>query len=270
MIKLIAIDMDGTLLNSKKELPQENIAALQAATARGVKIVLCTGRPLVGVKPYFDQLGLTEDEFVIVNNGCTTYRTKDWTIIDQEVLSVADIEGLYQLTDEDVQLTVFDEDDYLVVEEAPSDLVTYDASLVFTQPKTITLAELKHSQKPYFEAMFLGDKDDLDYFQDCYNDQLAQDFSVVRSQDYIFEVLPQGVTKASALRKLACKLGYSRREIMAIGDANNDMEMLAYAEYSVAMGNSPAHIKSAAKYNTLSNDRAGVARIIEELVLRKM
>lgn len=78
MIKLIALDMDGTLLNSQKEIPKAHIQAIHQAVEHGVKLVLCTGRPLVGVKPYYEQLGLSGDnEYVIINNGCSTHQTKD-------------------------------------------------------------------------------------------------------------------------------------------------------------------------------------------------
>ena len=70
MIKLLALDMDGTLLNEEKELMQPQIDAIHKAVEAGVKIVLCTGRPLVGVKPFVEQLGFdTDEEFIIVNNG---------------------------------------------------------------------------------------------------------------------------------------------------------------------------------------------------------
>ena len=75
-VKLIAIDMDGTLLNSQKEIPEENIKAIQEATAAGIKIVLCTGRPRSGIVPHFEKLGLSEEEYIIMNNGCSTYETK--------------------------------------------------------------------------------------------------------------------------------------------------------------------------------------------------
>ena len=67
MIKLIAIDMDGTLLDSNKKIPAENIVAIQKAAAAGIKVVLCTGRPKSGILPYFEELGLTEEEYIIMN-----------------------------------------------------------------------------------------------------------------------------------------------------------------------------------------------------------
>ena len=86
-VELIAIDMDGTLLDSQKEIPVENIQAIQEAAAAGIKIVLCTGRPRSGIVPHFEKLGLSEEEYIIMNNGCSTYETKNWTLLQHESLS---------------------------------------------------------------------------------------------------------------------------------------------------------------------------------------
>lgn len=88
MIKLLALDMDGTLLNDQKQLTQPQIEAIHAAVESGVKLVLCTGRILNGTRPYFEQLGLdAENEYVIVNNGCSTHQTSDWSLVHYDELS---------------------------------------------------------------------------------------------------------------------------------------------------------------------------------------
>ncbi len=137
MIKLIAIDLDGTLLREDKTLSQRNIEALHLAHEAGYDIVICTGRPLSGVRPIFEEIGLPEgDYYMIINNGCTTLSTKNWEIIGKEELSLYDIHLLYQLTeDHKVQLTLFDLDHYLVIEEEASQLVAKDADMVHNQAK---------------------------------------------------------------------------------------------------------------------------------------
>ena len=109
MIKLLALDMDGTLLNEAKEIPQAHITAIHQAIKKGVKLVLCTGRPLFGVLPYYQKLGLDlQNEYVIVNNGCSTHQTSDWSLVDWQELSPSDIEYLYDLAEKsEVQLTLF-------------------------------------------------------------------------------------------------------------------------------------------------------------------
>lgn len=270
-VKLIAIDMDGTLLDSKKQLPQENIRALKEATEAGIKVVICTGRPLVGVKPFFEQLDVSPDDYVIVNNGCCTHKRQDWELVDDFHLTPEELTYLYRLQEDipGVQLTAFDTDHYYVVAQEPLPIISWDAGLVFTEPVCVSLEELLSKDVTYFEAMIVGEAADLDPFQETYEAVLSERFSTVRSQHYIFETMPKGATKATALAKLAEKLGYSPEEVMALGDANNDLEMLSYAGYSVAMGNSPDHVKALAKYVTGTNDEAGVAQAIDRWALKK-
>ena len=109
MIKLIAIDLDGTLLHEDKSLSKGNIEALHKAHEAGYDIVICTGRPLAGVRPIFEEIGLPDGNYyMIINNGCTTLSTQNWEIIGKEELSLEDMHRLQVLTeDTDVQLTLF-------------------------------------------------------------------------------------------------------------------------------------------------------------------
>ena len=245
MIKILALDMDGTLLNSKKEIPQAHIEAIRQAIEKGVKLVLCTGRPLVGVKPYYDKLGLAqENEYVIVDNGCATHQTSDWSLVDWQELSGQDIRYLYSLSENSpVQLTLFDEEHYFVVGEKASSYVVNDASLVFTIPTEISLEEACSGQYRMFQAMFLGSQEQVDAFEADFGQEIF------------------------ALERLAKQLDVNPQEIMAIGDANNDIEMLEYAGLGVAMGNASDHVKSLADAVTDSCEENGVATAIEKFIL---
>lgn len=270
MIKLIAIDMDGTLLNSKKEIPKQNQVAIQAAAEKGVKIVICTGRAQSGVVPFYEELGLSaKEEYAILNNGCSIHQTSDWSLVDYAYLEASDIAFLADKVKAypQVQLVLTEKEDFLVVDEEPSELVRYDASLVFAEPVSISSQKSQQADKLVFQAMFMGDPEAIDAFQAQEEATLAERFSVVRSQPYIFEVMPKGVTKASGLKKLAEHLSIAPSEIMALGDAGNDAEMLAYAGLSVAMGNATPAIKALATVETADHDQAGVGLAIEKYVL---
>ncbi|MCS4488634.1 Cof-type HAD-IIB family hydrolase [Streptococcus sciuri] len=269
MIKLIAIDMDGTLLNSQKQIPTENIVALQQASKKGIKIVLCTGRPKSGIVPYFEQLGLTDEEYIIMNNGCSVYNTKNWDLIVSEELSYAEIKRLNRTcaSYDDVYLTLTGDKSYYVLADEVPDLVQYDASLVFDTARAIDEFELKKEGEIIFQAMYMAKKASLDVFQADVDKELSQDFSTVRSQEYIYEILPQGISKASGLKQLARKLHIAPSEIMALGDAANDVEMLAFVGVSVAMGNASDDIKRRCRYTTNSNDDCGVAKAIYDYAL---
>lgn len=268
MIKLIAIDMDGTLLSEDKSLHQEEIDALQKAVQAGYKIVICTGRPLSGVKSYMAQLNITgEDEYAIVNNGCSTHYTKNWDMVSWRQLTKEDMLYLYDISKQTkVQLTLFDEDHYFVVGEEPNERVVFDANIVGLKPTVISIDDAVSGDYTMFQAMFLDNPEEVDKFQQQFEAELANRFSVVRSQNYIFEAMPSGVNKASALAELTKRLAIKPEEVMAIGDGNNDLEMLAFAGVSVAMGNATSRVKEIATHNTLTNNEHGVAHIIEKLL----
>ncbi|MBS4761500.1 HAD family phosphatase [Carnobacteriaceae bacterium zg-ZUI252] len=269
MIKLIAIDMDGTLLSEDKTLHQEEIDAIRRAINAGYKVVICTGRALAGVKPYVAQLNLSNDtdEYAIISNGCSTHYTKNWDMVSWHQLTKDDMLFLYAISKQTkAQLTLFDDEHYFVVEEEANTFVWKDCNIVGLKPTVISIDEAISGKYTMFQGMFLESSDVLDDFQAQFEAQLAKRFSVVRSQDYIFETMPFGVNKASALADLAKKLNILPEEVMAIGDANNDLEMLSFAGVSVAMGNASQHIKEMATYVTLSNEEHGVAHVLNCLV----
>ncbi|HEL0027653.1 haloacid dehalogenase [Streptococcus equi subsp. zooepidemicus Sz105] len=272
MIQLIAIDLDGTLLDSKKHIPKENIKAIQAAAREGIKVVLCTGRPQSGTRPYFEQLGLSDkEEYLILNNGCSTYRSPSWELLHYQSLTFSAIEHLYQLSQpfSDIYLTLTGERDYLVIDSKVPDMVQADGDLVFTKVKATNLSQLSNSSQIIFQAMYMGEKAALDTFEALVREKLSASFSVVRSQETILEVMPECVTKASALKELTADLRLRPDQVMAIGDAANDLEMLAYAGLGVAMGNADEAIKKVADKVSLSNDQAGVAHAINQFALKK-
>lgn len=269
MIKLVAIDMDGTLLNREKQIPSDNIRAIRQAAQAGVKIVLCTGRMQSGVLPYFEQLDFAgRDEYAILNNGCSTYRTADWQLSSHVELTAEELQYLATLLEKypNIALTCTDKQGYTVVADQVPELVAYDASLVFTKAHALNLEEAI-ARQPVFQVMLLGDSADLDTFQEAEGLLLSQHFSVVRSQSYILEILPQGVSKASALANLAKELGLSADEVMALGDADNDLEMIRYAGLGVAMGNANEKVKAEADAITGTCDEAGVAQALDQYVL---
>ena len=269
MIKLIAVDMDGTLLNDQKELMQEEIEAIHQAVEAGVKIVLCTGRMLTGVKPYFEQLKLgAENEFVIVNNGCSTHQTSDWKLIDGYYIRPEEVAYLNQFQAEgDMQLVLFDEEHYYVVGEKANTYVEEDATVVFVKPTPISLEDATSGNYHFFQAMFVGSIDATDTFESQYRSELEKGFDPVRSQPTILEILPTGANKASALQHLAQSLGITPSEIMAIGDADNDLEMITFAGLGIAMGNANEKVKAIAQDSTASNTENGVSKAIYKHVL---
>ena len=271
MIKLIAIDMDGTLLNEKKHIDKAQKEAIHEAVEAGIKIVLCTGRPLYGILPFYEELGLSEldsEGYVILNNGCSIHKTKDWKLIDQVNFTSDDIEYLYKFSESyDINFTLVNDTYYFNIGRKPTDELIKDAGFVFSDITDISLEEAKSGKHKIMKIMFLGNPEIMADFQKENENILKDKYSSVLSQPYVYEILPKGNNKGTALKKLAKKLGIKQEEIMAIGDGNNDIEMFEYANYSVAMENGTELAKKAAKYQTDSNENDGVAKAIRKYAL---
>ena len=271
MIKLIAIDMDGTLLNEKKHIDKAQKEAIHEAVEAGIKIVLCTGRPLYGILPFYEELGLSEldsEGYVILNNGCSIHKTKDWKLIDQVNFTSDDIEYLYKFSESyDINFTLVNDTYYFNIGRKPTDELIKDAGFVFSDITDISLEEAKSGKHKIMKIMFLGNPEIMADFQKENENILKDKYSSVLSQPYVYEILPKGNNKGTGLKKLAKKLGIKQEEIMAIGDGNNDIEMFEYANYSVAMENGTELAKKAAKYQTDSNENDGVAKAIRKYAL---
>ena len=272
MIKLIAIDMDGTLLNEKKHIDKAQKEAIHEAVEAGIKIVLCTGRPLYGILPFYEELGLSEldsEGYVILNNGCSIHKTKDWKLIDQVNFTSDDIDYLYKFSEGyDINFTLVNDYYYFNIDDRkPTDELITDAGFVFSDITNISLKEAKNGKHKIIKIMFLGNPNIMADFQKENENILKDKYSSVLSQPYVYEILPKGNNKGTGLKKLAKKLGIKQEEIMAIGDGNNDIEMFEYANYSVAMENGTELAKKAAKYETDSNENDGVAKAIRKYAL---
>ena len=271
MIKLIAIDMDGTLLNEKKHIDKAEKEAIHEAIEAGIKIVLCTGRPLYGILPFYEELGLSEldsEGYVILNNGCSIHKTKDWKLIDQVNFTSDDIEYLYKFSESyDINFTLVNDTYYFNIGRKPTDELIKDAGFVFSNITDISLEEAKSGKHKIMKIMFLGDPEIMADFQEKNEDIIKSKYSGVLSQSYVYEVFPKDNNKGTGLKKLAEKLGIKQEEVMAIGDGNNDIEMFEYANYSVAMKNATELAKKAAKYETDSNKNNGVAKAIRKYAL---
>ena len=274
MIKLIAIDMDGTLLNEKKHIEKAQKEAIHEAIEAGIKIVLCTGRPLYGILPFYKELGLHEldqEGYVILNNGCSVHKTKDWELIEYAEITPDDMEHLYKFSEKyDINFTLVDEMHYFNIGRKPTKELIMDAQFVFSDITDITLEEAKSGKYKIVKVMFLGDPEEMKKFQTEYEDTIKERYEGVLSQSYVYEVLPKGYNKGTGLKNLAEKLGIKQEEVMAIGDGNNDVEMLEYANYGVAMGNASELARNAAKYTTDTNENDGVAKAIRKYALNKL
>lgn len=270
-IKLIAIDLDGTLLNNQKELPQRNIEAIGKAIDQGFEIVICTGRTLPGVRHLMEQLPLQgKDGYLILQNGTVTHHLPDLEVLSQTTLQAEARQALASFTapydGQGGTLVSFDRDNMWVsTEYAFSDWVIKDAANLKTEPQRLLHRDFIQTETLH-KAMVLADPTVLDEIEQAVTDTVRSHLSPVRSLDFVLEFLPNGSNKASALKQLTAHLGFQAHEVMAIGDQLNDLEMIEWAGTGVAMGNAVEALVAVSDVQTGTNDAAGVAQIIEQLL----
>lgn len=266
MYKLLALDMDGTLLKKDKTISEENLRAIQKAKLNNVKIALATGRPIMGIKKYLNELGLiTEDDYAITFNGAVIQNTKTNEIIDQNLITLDDVKYLYPLSKKlNVIMHVWSPDTCITEELNP--YVKLEHRLNGTGIKLIKPDEINTST-PIVKVMFVKEKSRLLEAMKHLPEEVYEKYTVFRSSPFFLEFLNKNANKGHGVQVLSQKLNIKRNEIICIGDAGNDIHMIKYAGLGVAMANGFDDTKRAADYITKSNEEDGVAYIINKFIL---
>lgn len=271
MIKLVAIDLDGTLLNSHKEISQKNKDVLAQAKAAGVKIVLCTGRPLAAIEVYLETLDLRDNgDYSITFNGGLVQKNDTGEIIEKALMPLEDIHDLYQLAAElNVPLDILS--DGLVL-QLPTSLENRSLYSQLNNLLTFEAAELQHltADKIYNKAVVAIDEDYLDEQISKIPATFYDRYEIIKTRSNLLEFMPKGITKAYGISLLARDLDIKQEEIMTIGDEENDLPMIEYAGLGVAMENAVASVKALADVITATNDNDGVAQAVEKFVLEPL
>lgn len=268
MIKLVAIDLDGTLLNEQKLISDENKQALAQAKQQGVKIVLCTGRPLAAMAHYLQELGLVDEgDYSITFNGGLVQKNDTGEIMEKKVMEVSDIQRLYKLAQQlDLPLDVLSDNVVLQLPSAPRKQSLYNVlnKLLQFQPADISDITDKFVLN---KAVIAYDQEELDPKIKEIPAEFHEMYEIIKTRSMLLEFMPKGVTKAYGISLLAKDLGLKQEEIMAIGDEENDLPMIQYAGLGVAMENAVPFVKEAADFVTASNEENGVAKVIQKFVL---
>lgn len=267
-IKLIAIDIDGTLLNSNHQLTDEVKLALKQAEEKGVKIVLTTGRPLTGVQDLIAELELySENDYVITYNGALIQKTKSKEIVTQTGLTFDDYIAIDALARKlNVHLHTETETTMYTSNRDISPYTVLEAHLV-NMPLKFRTPEEMTPELNILKMMMIDDPAVLDAAITNIPKEFYDKYTIVKSTPYFLEFLNKEVDKGAAVKQLAEALGIEAREVMALGDNENDLPMIEYAGLGIAMGNATENIKNAASFITASNDAHGVAVAIEKFVL---
>lgn len=263
MIKLIAIDIDGTLINSEGKILQENIEALQYAKDKGAKIVICTGRPYITAKQIVDQLAFSDEDYMINFNGGQIRKARSGELVHNHLLDYSDFDKwLTEMNRLQLPLNLIDNDWVYEPVSYPGDTYSYYVAKITTAPtKVIDYAQIPSDATfnkfvVSYEEEYLSQKLlELDTY-------FSENYQIIRGYPVQIEIVPKGVNKGTAMIELGKLLNIEANEMMGIGDERNDLFMLEVAGIGVAMGNADPEVKAVSDFITLSNNEAGVAHAI--------
>ena len=265
-IKLIALDLDGTLLNSSKEISKENRLAINAARQKGVHVVLTTGRPLIAIQPFLKTLEMLDfEDFSITFSGGLVQRNTG-QILSKKSFSHDEILEIKELTSSlGIPCDVLSEEKvYMTKSKIDSQ---YD-----TLNKLLTFIKVDFDQVPldvvYNKIVSCTEKELLDASLDKIPESYFDQFEIFKTQAKLLEFMPKGINKAYGLTQLINQLNLKPENVMAMGDEANDLSMISWAGYGVAMANAVPAVKEEARIiSDLTNDQHAVAHIIEKYVL---
>lgn len=267
MIKLITIDVDGTLVTPLKRLTQKNIDAIKKARDRGIHIALVSGRPFHSMINLIEKLGLNEKgHFSICQNGSYVYdnytrRPMFGTYQKPSDLFIVDkyLEG-YKL-----QLSAMDDEGFFTRHKNPNIYTKIDAKINSLPIKTVAYSDWA-SDKTFGRFLILGKAKEISRFLKNMPKKLKDDYYPVQTAPFLIEIMNKNTNKGYAIWQMCEKLGFDMKEVMAIGNEKNDIPMLEEAGFAVAMENAVDELKIHADFITRSNMNSGVGYAIEKLL----
>lgn len=278
MVRLLAVDIDGTLLDSNYQLPERNREALVAAHQAGIEVVLVTGRRYTFALPVaekipFPHVLITSNGALIKSRSGQSYvrRLLPWAVAAQAIeltrpwrgytMLAFDVEGEGQIVMESLEnrTNLF--------------LSWYARNQQYVRFQPLEEALGGDSPKDPLQVMYSGPLDVLTQVEQAllaasFRDEFKLLKTFYEARDLgILDLIHPACSKGAALAEWAGRRGYSRDQVMAVGDNFNDLEMLEFAGVPVVMGNAVEELKGDGRHITLDNDSAGLAVAIERWAL---
>ncbi|MEF3302740.1 Cof-type HAD-IIB family hydrolase [Paenibacillus sp. GYB003] len=244
--KMLALDLDGTLLDRNGTVSEENAEWVRKAQRSGLHVVLVSGRHRLRMMPIVESLGLRLP--IISTNGCEIW-SAEGRLLDRKVLSWKDVEAVHLLAfRHNVRYRA-----YCAEGVFDSDKRSYLAQMDYSWLKVLLKSDSCESLLAAYERLLATDRLELIVYG-------------APGEPHQIDVQPKGTGKAAALDKLCRTLGIRRDDVVAIGDDRNDVDMLRFAGLGVAMANAPDDVRAAADAIAPHDLESGVGRTIASLM----
>ena len=264
--KMLVLDLDDTLLRDDYSISSRNRELLIQAQEQGVIVVLASGRPTPAMVRYAEELNLADyDSYMISFNGAVVTSMKYNEVLFETSLTRDEIHSLYDFSiDNNVHIITYS--DKGVISETHSEYIDVE----------VKLTGIPHHKVPSFKSEITSSAvkcillEHPDYLKEVEKKLKVErtDLSISRSKPFFLEVMPHGIDKAASIDLLAKKLGIKQSEVIAVGNAGNDLTMVQYAGLGIWVDNVSDNLRHHADYIVASNENDGVAEVIERFILK--
>ncbi|OOF40190.1 HAD family hydrolase [Rodentibacter mrazii] len=268
--KVVAFDLDGTLLNAQGNILPESKSAIQAAMDKGIKILLVTGRHHTAVKPYYRELGL--DTPIICCNGTYVYDVATDTTPFANPLSKQQAQSIFDIAQKHYcHLLMYSRDSMNYAQLNPhmeKFLKWVESCLPEVRPdvrKVDSIQEVIDHHHPIWKCVISAENKEI--MNNVVRELPISQFSCEWSWVDRVDIANVGNTKGSRLLALLKEWNIDPQEVIAFGDNHNDISMLSAVGLGVAMGNAEQEVKRQAKQVTTSNNEDGIAQVLKNTLL---
>lgn len=266
--KLLVLDVDGTLVNNKKELSPQTLTTLLKIQHTGVRLVLASGRSPHGLSHLVDKLEMKKwGGYLLPYNGAQIIDTATHEVLFEKRIDPAMFPYLEKKAQKNGFAVFTYHQNQLITTHPENNHILEEAALNNMEVVAVDNLSEAVDFSPCKCVLVSDDEDALVSLKELWRKRLAGVLNVYRSESFFLEVAPKFIDKGNTLGVLIEKLGITTEEVMAIGDGRRDFAMLQLAGLGVAMGNAQDSIKACADYITESNENDGVALAVQKFII---
>ncbi|MDS0525806.1 Cof-type HAD-IIB family hydrolase [Clostridium sp. SHJSY1] len=275
-IRVIIMDVDGTLTNNKKVITKKTKDALIKAQDNGAILILASGRPTSGLMDFARELKMDKNHGLLVSfNGAKVVDCETNKVLFNETMSVEQGQAVLEYMKKFDVKPMIDKGDYMYVNDVFNNQIHYNDTLINIIQYESRGGKFKLCEKddlasfadyPLNKILTAGDPE---YLQEHYKEMMEpfkDSLSCMFTAPFYFEFTAKGIDKAKALDTILIPMGYKKEEMIAFGDGHNDASMVKYAGIGVAMANAVDDLKAVANEITLSNEEDGIAYTLSKYI----
>ncbi|AQR94818.1 Cof-type HAD-IIB family hydrolase [Clostridium saccharoperbutylacetonicum] len=275
-IKVIIMDVDSTLTNSKKLITEKTKEILIKAQENGVKLILASGRPTSGLMDFAKELKMNENHGLLVSfNGAKVVDCETNEVLFNETMSIEEGQAVLEHMKKFDVKPMIDKGDYMYVNDVFNNEIHYKDTIINIIKYESRGGKFKLCEKedlaafanyPLNKILTAGEPDYLTAHHKEMMEPFKDTLSCMFTAAFYFEFTASGIDKAKALDTVLIPMGYKKEEMIAFGDGHNDASMVKYAGVGVAMANAVDDLKAIADEVTLSNEEDGIAHTLSKYI----